>query len=441
MSASVERYLSIGLLLVTMLVAWGASTWVVNREVAATLADNSWYIRMAAGDYAVPKPFNTRIVVPWLAGRISTLLELRVDQAFLTVQLAAFLVLHLFAALAMRRLFQLNLLTSVWVTGICLTTQGFLWLVGALYYPDLLFLAWTAVAIWAWLGSRWWLVTLSLFLALITRDSSALPLLVMILVGAFIQRQKIGMLATVLALVGQQVFFKLIFSPGLGNVHGLSELFYLPLKLVSNSSRAYFGLRMWSNTLGENPITAPYNPIPPVIMELPSWLHVGGIHAVGFYPWSFQSIVTTFAQMTVTYGLPLVLALVLAGRLLRKTGRVTLVDKLGLPSVLILVYGLLMLALGPATGTDLPRLIMAAWPCTILIGAGWLVKTQTGSLSRVFLMLTFSSLLGWLLHFAWRQGPDLLLLEPSPLTGCLYLLGFAIVVRWGSSQWRSPVSK
>lgn len=421
-----------------LLVLW-LSSLVVARENAASLSDNVWYIKMSQGDYAVPKPFNTRIVVPWLAGTMSSFTGIGIQAAFLVVQSLAFMTLHLFAALTMRRLFGLGILLSATATGICLCTQGFVWLVGALYYPDLMFLAWTAMAIWAFLTERWWLVALALFLALITRDSSALPLALVVFVGSFLQRRKAGMLAPVLAIAGQQIFFKLVYAPGVGNVHGLGEVLYLPLKLVVNSSRSYLGLRMWSNTLGDNAITGPSNPAPPTTWSLPEWLHVGGIREVGVYPWSFSTIVDTYVQMGVSFGLPLVVALVLARKLVSKSTRASTVASLRLPGCLLLAYGLLMLLLGPATGTDVPRLIMAAWPCMVIIGAGWLTKTQMERPLVACLLLLLSSVTGWIFHFAWRHGPDLLWLHPLPLAGCVYLGAFAAVVWLAGSRWRAVI--
>jgi hypothetical protein len=423
-------------LLAVTAVTWVLSAFVVDREMAARLSDNSWYIQMAGGDYSVPKPFNTRIVLPWLAGHLSGVSGWSLGGAFLCLQHLALLLLHAFAALSMRRLFGIGLLRSTWVTGLCILTQGFAWLVGATYYPDLLFLAWTSICIWAWLGSRWWLVALSLFLALITRDSSALPLALVIVIGAWKSKEKLGMAAPAVAVICQQLFFKFIYVTGATNVHGLGELLYLPLKLVMNASRSYFGLRLWSNTLSENPITAPSNPMPETTWDLPAWLHLGGIRRVGFYPWSFNLIVETFVQMLATFGLPLAVACVLARRFMHKEQREALLAATGFPGMLILLYGLLMLLLGPATGTDLPRLIMAAWPCAVLLGAGAMAATLQPV--RVAVLLSLSAGIGWVLHFAWRENANALLLKPHALLGLLLLAVFALLAC--SRLAKEPVS-
>lgn len=404
---------------------WWLSETMVDRDRAAGLSDNEFYIRMAQGDYSVPKPFNTRIVAPWLAGHLSTAAGLSIANAFLILEVCAFTILHFFALLSIRRLFPVGLISSVTATSFCFIAPGFAWLVGALYYPDLLFLAWTAVCIWAWLTKRWWLVTLSLFLALITRDSSALPLGAVIMLSSLIERRKGGIIAVIAAVILQKLFFKLVYAPGIGNVHGLTELPYLLLKLVSNSSRAYLGLTLWTNTLYENEITRASNPIPPTVFELPAFLHMGGIHQVGIYPWSLKTILVTFLQMAVIFGLPLLVALALCRRLVRKASRLEMTRQLGLPAVMVLIYGVLMLFLGPATGTDLPRLIMAAWPAVVLVGAGWLLSSGLDSRVAVIL-ISLSTLFSWISYLVWRMAAGILMVDPSATTALISLIIFGV---------------
>lgn len=439
-STSFEKVVVLAMLIGSALAIWGLGSLVVDKKRAPELADNQWYIQMAKGDYSVPKPFNSRIVAPWLAGKISASLGISLAGGFLAVQLTAFAILHGFALLSLRQLFDLPPALAATATSLCFLTHAFAWLVGALYYPDLLFLAWTAIAIWAWITSRWWLVAAALFLALITRDSSALPLGLMIAVGAWISRQKTGVLAVAAAVVGQQMFFRFLFTPGPGNVHGLGEIPYLLLKLVSNSSRAYLGLQLWTNTLGESAITRASNPAPPWIWDLPPFLQQGSIRQVGVYPWSFLSIVVTFLQMAVTFGLPLLAAGFLAVRLSRKGERAAAVTAISLPGALVLIYGLLMLALGPATGTDLPRLIMAAWPACVLVGAGWFLKTHPRP-AAALLLLAASTLVGWLVHFQWRMAPGLLILQPPVWAGCAYLVLFALAGWIAFKRWPAPHSR
>ena len=415
------------IVLATLLGAWWLGGLVVDKSHAVTLSDNLWYFKMASGDYSVPKPFNTRIVLPWLAGRVSKFTGCELMIAFSVLQHAAFAMLHVFSALSIHRLFSLRLATCFGIAAVCLLSPGFSWLLGATYYPDLLFIAWTSLTIWAWLRGHAWLVALSLFLALITRDSSALPLALVIMIHAWMKKSRALVLAPVSAVLLQQAFFKWVYATAATNVHNLSEVLYLPLKLVMNSSRSYLGLRLWSNTLGDNPITAPSNPMPEWTWSLPEWLRVGGIHTIGIYPWSGDFIVETFVQMAVTFGLPLMISFWFARKMWNERHQPQAAGSMRIEKVLILLYGLMMLFLAPATGTDVPRLLMSAWSAPCLVGVGWLAcKLPSRALASALLL---SSMGSWLLFLAWRESSMALRLIPGMLPGALFLLVVAVLGR------------
>lgn len=392
----------------------------VDRSRAVTLSDNQWYFKMASGDYSVPKPFNTRIVLPWLAGCLTRLTGYELMISFSVLQHAAFAMLHVFSALCIHRLFSLRLVTSFGIAAICLLTPGFSWLLGATYYPDLLFIAWTSLTIWAWLRGHAWLVALSLFLALITRDSSALPLALVIMLHAWMKKSRALVLAPVSAVLMQQAFFKWVYATAATNVHNLSEVLYLPLKLVMNSSRSYLGLRLWSNTLGDNPITAPSNPMPEWTWSLPEWLRVGGIHTIGIYPWSGDFIVETFVQMAVTFGLPLLLSFGMARKMWSERHQPQPADSMRIEKALILLYGLMMLFLAPATGTDVPRLLMSAWSAPFLVAVGWHASTMR--MGACWVSLLVSSVVCWSMFVLWREGSNALRLVPGVYAGVPFLI-------------------
>jgi hypothetical protein len=169
----------------------------------------------------------------------------------------------------------------------------------------------------------------------------------------------------------------------LPNVHGMSELAYLILKVPYNGARNLLGITFWTNTNeGCDPVT---------VVGLPALSILGNLHAMGLCPWSWDPPLHTALVLLTWFGVAPTLLLV---ALLRRLSW-PVIAQVAIP------YGIAAIALAPLVGASIPRVAGYGWP------AFWVAVPLILSPPRRLVLL----------HLAVAWSPWLLPATPVLLVG------------------------
>jgi hypothetical protein len=136
----------------------------------------------------------------------------------------------------------------------------------------------------------------------------------------------------------------------LDNAHQLNDTLYMIGKIPFNLARNIFGIAPWTNTL---PVGTPLH-----VWNVPHWLHLGGIHQVGWSGFDARYLVYYPNTLLTSFGLGscIVLVLLLCEPLRELLPR----DE---PYLCIAaIYGGTAFVLAPMMGTAMPRLMDYGWP-------------------------------------------------------------------------------
>jgi hypothetical protein len=327
--------------------------------------DSQHYIAIASGHIAeVHKPFTMRLLHPAVAGLLSRTTGVEVETAFFLTNVVSLAVL---AGVGLTLV--LGQIRSLGLAAAIVLCPMILFRFRETYMPDCFHAAIAAVFFLLLVRKAWWYAMPLLFFMQVTRESTVLLSVFVVLVAAYHRNWKIAGSAILFTLLGIGVVGRYA-GEGQGNVHGASSLVYFVGKVPLNVLPNVFGVRIWTNTHAKNdPATFPDEPL--VKWDLPAWLPSGDMHQVGIYRFEPTTPLSNLRVLLTFFGVmpSLVLLVVVWKRwhLLRDDG-------LSQVAQLALVYGLASYFLSPALGTAFGRYVFYAWPMAWIAAPEMLVR-------------------------------------------------------------------
>jgi hypothetical protein len=208
-----------------------------------------------------------------------------------------------------------------------------------------------------------------LFFMQVTRESTVLLSVFVVLAAAYHRNWKMAGSAVLFTLLGIGVVGHYA-GEGQGNVHGASSLVYFVGKVPLNVLPNVFGVRIWTNTHAKNdPATFPDEPL--VTWDLPAWLPSGSMHQVGIYRFEPTTPLANLRVLLTFFGVMPSLVILMV---LRNRWRLLRDDGLSQVAQLALVYGLASYFLSPALGTAFGRYVFYAWPMAWVAAPELLVR-------------------------------------------------------------------
>jgi hypothetical protein len=366
--------------------------------------DSQSYLAMANGQYSeVHSPFSKRALYPFLARAVAAGLGVRLEIAFLGLNLLAFTALAYCLARCL-------LLAGCDGRLACLflLTPFPLALLELAYMPDLVYMALTALCFLLLFSERLIWALLVLFIAFVTRESTLLLCLVCAGVGLF-RRKRTLVVGSLIVLVAGTLATNYFARLGQPNVHHLPESLYLALKVPYNFILNFLGVHVSSNVIPGQP--------PLFTWQLPAFLHLGLDREIGV-DWDWTRPVATLVVLLALFGTgPL-----FVWKYFRR-------NRLSAPAPLAIqvtaIYGLICYVLGPSLGNLIDRLVGYGWPL-FWIALPWLVREAGLRLrQRDWYMLGVCYLFcAWwpsLIGFAPDKAP-----LPNPLPNALLLIPYLV---------------
>ncbi|KAF0135193.1 MAG: hypothetical protein FD145_19 [Candidatus Saganbacteria bacterium] len=377
--------------------------------------DSHWYINMAEGNYQeTAKPFSYRVLYPFLAQKL-TLLTHDVRSSFIVLALVSIFLL-LFAVILL--LMSKTTLPKILIISLFFTPY-IMSLLKEYYLPDLCHAAiiscffLTTIIFNRWYGILW---LLPLFL---TRESTILLSLTIILITFYNRENKLAMAAliTTFIAIAISIYISSV-APSMPNLHRVNDLLYLFGKIPFNFLRNVLGVYTWFN------VNDYHHPI--VILKMPKYIHLGAIKTIVFGCLNFDRPLRTLITLLTYFGtLPIILLSIVKFR------RKYLNNDIWLP--VAVVYGLLTFCLGPSLGSSVERLVGFGWPA-FLIATPILLAKYCQDKYLLIGLFSLSFLTSWLPFLGnW--------IFVNPLFGQLFVIVFAALLHYYTyrmlNNWRN----
>lgn len=307
---------------------------------AWAIPDGNAYVAIARGDMAqVMQPFASRQLGAMLAAATARLLHSTVEQAFfLQATVSVAFTLAIIAAIAVKTQSPRWLLLAMAIVPF--------WSPQIQYFvlPDALYSAELAVLMVLLLLDRLGAAALMMFPLMLTRESTSLTLVCLLIAAWKPMRWRDRIVAVASAALGSWAVSRLAVG-SLSNQEHLPQSIYMLMKVPWNLLRNVLGLQPWSNVNTE-------------LCTVPRWslpLHLGSIHAVGICGVSFSPLYTWMTAVVYNFGLLPVLLGYLWWQRRPRSSRCVLLR-------FALLYGTISFVLTPMLGTWMIHLSSYAWP-------------------------------------------------------------------------------
>jgi hypothetical protein len=263
-----------------------------------------------------------------------------------------------------------------------------LFLFSSYYFPDLFYAFLLSLFIMCILSDRYYQSLPFLFFLLLTRENTIILSLSVVAISLW-KSQRTFALATIMVTVLGLIITYLAALHGGPNVHNLNPFVYMVLKIPANFFYNVMGLRLWTDTLAANPITAQsFSQAPLVSFMLPTWLQAGGIQKIGIYPFSIEPPIYTLATLLTIFGItPSLLYEDLKSHRHK-------INNFGL--LILLVYGIFSFIMGTSSGADTYRLISYGWPAFIIATPILIYRHYSLDQRSIYFLFIFQSLVCWM---------------------------------------------
>ena len=420
------------------------------------------YVAIANGDYSgLYSYYAGRVLHPLVARLVASITRTAIDaRVFIRVSITS--LLGFFCCLGIYYATETGLSGALWL--LLLVTPTLLDSYRNYYWHDLFYAALCAL-FFLLLRARGWMALPILFLLYLTRESTLL-LVVALVIGAALRRDwKFGLASALVGVAGMQVDSALV-ARALPNHHGISTTLLDLLKVPYNFAFNVCGLEFWTNT------NAATTDPPSWVTNVPAWLHLGNIREVGYSGFSWTRPAGTLLVLATAFGLlPIVIAHAIARgprdsiqpsqvswrgedtipgqqkkQEWRKLHALTNFQQLRIfwgrlpldkPEVAAaFVYGALIFILTPLIGTTPSRYVLYAWPLFWLVGVDFLRVAISSTRKRVHFVL-LSLCAAWIPAFVRLfTGPtigdsqSLSTTTKAGLVGSLALVGLTYVFGW-----------
>jgi hypothetical protein len=384
-------------------------------------ADSFHYRSMADGKPAI-KPFAFRVLEPAMTRVFANVTGRPTADGFLIVGLLSGWVLLYFV---LRPMFERR--QNVWLAPALILLPFWLRNLTNYFLPDLMHAALCAVYFGLLRAKQWGMAAAMLPVMFLARESTSLIAVIAVPLLWWLVGRRVGLLQLIGALVGMTAS-KFAARHALANQHNIEDTLYMIGKIVWNGSRNVFGMTLWTNTLPVFPPTRIWNVQP--------WLHLGGIHQVGYSEFSWVYPILTSMFLLTSFGLGSLLAICLVWR--RPLHELLPREE---PYLCIAaIYGAAAFLMSPMLGASLPRLFDYGWPLFLVY-----LPTMIPRVWRNWPVWTVSLLLGLHLITAWTETirltffPFNFVIEFALLLGC-NLTALLLLWRTGALERTQPLS-
>jgi hypothetical protein len=350
-----QRPLSVILLAVSC----AALITVIHWSRLTTLSwEGTYYYALAQkGPQQIEKPYAGRILHPLLARLISDVTNLDLDKSFYLLGLLSLLTLSIAVTWILNQLIHVPLLIVPLLLSPALGP-----FISSFYHHDLFYAALLALLFLTLWQEKAWLLSSGLLLTLFLTRESTLLLSVCIIGVAWHKAKRKIMIPVIAASLLGLALISYVTRSSPANVHHMNNFVYLVLKIPFNFFQNVFGVKIWLNTFvkAEPPL---------FIVELPKWLPLGSVSAVGLCPWLPIFPLTTLFLLLTSFGI---------GPLLLRRGlwkfRRLIPRQISPLLLLLLAYGLVSFLITPVLGSSLARYIGYGWPAFWLAVPALVVK-------------------------------------------------------------------
>lgn len=403
------------------LVLSGALALAFRPSVYPPYDEGRTYVDMAHGDYShVYSYYSGRVLHPLAAGVLARVSHMRIDAA-LFIRLSMISLVGLFFLVAIEYALDYRFAGALWL--FVLVTATVVDAYRNYYWHDLFYAALCALFFLALRASPW-LALPVMFLLYMTRESTVVLVVALVMVAAFRRRWGLCFAAAVVGFLAMRLDAALV-ARSLPNNEGVSMPLLDFLRIPYNFMRNICGVELWVNTIAATAL-------PPIrTMAVPSWLHIGHIREVGYSGFYWEGPARTVLTFLTSFGiLPL-----LAVRGVCRSGWSVLRERLDI--VTALVYGGLSFALAPLVGGQPERYILYAWPAFWLFGVGALNDAFRSPQKRIEI-LTLSLFVAWIPAMVRLvtgppvRGPESI----SNVTSWEMVVSLALAVAAYAGAWR-----
>ncbi len=309
------------------------------------LPDVAFYLKIAQGDTAqVLQPFASRQLGPLVSRAIAFLLPISVDSAFLVEGVASLLVLVGIVGILLLRA---GAGKPMFIAVGGLATWAALF--NGLALPDLWFAALLSIFLLLLHQKHSLAAALMLFPLFLSRESTILVLLCL-LVSGWRRMRSMDYAAAIIASVAGMLTAKALTAGAMSNGEQMSPLLYLAGKVPWNLAKNVLGLPLWSS-LNSGNCAAPEWQLP---------LHIARFSNVGVCGYEPSLPAWTLRLALSCFGLLPLLAIYLARKTLLSFWSGDLLLRF------CLLYGALSFLIAPGLGSSVPRLFNYAWPLFIV---------------------------------------------------------------------------
>src|SRR3989344_443532 len=323
--------------------------WVLSPMVPVYGSDIKWYVAMAEGRFSeVIQPFSGRFLQPFITGQISSYLELNLNQSFSIISIISLISFFIASAIFFKKISQ----SPFFFIPIFLLPY-FAGLFQATFLPDSFYLFLIALFFLFLIYRMETASLLILFLLFLTRESTILLGLTLLIVS-FLRSQRILAIATFMVIALSVFTTYQISELGLPNVHNLSNLSYLILKMPYNFFNNTFGIKLWVNTLPNlcEPIS---------VLNIPQYIPIDPINKIGFCRFDISAPIYTALVLSTTFGvMPLILFYLLFSQFK------LILRKFPLWLIVALIYGLASYFMSIFVTGAVQRSIGYGWPAFLL---------------------------------------------------------------------------
>jgi hypothetical protein len=350
-----------------------------------TQDDNKWYIELAKGNYGnVHKPFSTRILYPFIVGKFSTIFGVSLINSFFVMNVWAMVVF----VLTIICILNFSTLYSI-IAFPLLFSPLLLFMFSHYILPELFFAALLSLFFVCTITNKYYYALVLLFLLCLTRENAVILSLCIVAISLW-KSQKIFALGTIVVTLFGVIVTYLFALQGGPNVHNLNPIIYMMLKIPVNFLSNVMGLRLWTDTLASNPITAgSFSAHPWFSVMVPKWLQLGGIHEIGILPFSIEPPVFMAETLLTIFGvIPSLLFLHIRGHW---NEMATYSHSL----LIILAYGMLSVIIGTSSGADVFRLISCGWPAFVIAAPILICNHYSFSIKATILLFGYQLIACW----------------------------------------------
>jgi len=366
---------------ILLAVSCAALITVIHWSRLTTLSwEGTYYYALAQkGPQQVERPYAGRFLHPLLARWISDVTGLDLDKSFTILGLVSLLILSIAVTWILSRWAQ-----APWLVVPLLLTPASGQFISSFYHHDLFYAALLALLFLTLWRDQTWLLSFGILLALfLTRESTLLLSLCIIGVAWFKNRRKIIIPVAAASLLGLALASYVTRSSP-ANVHHMNNIVYLVLKIPFNFLQNVFGTKVWLNTFvkAEPPLFT---------IELPKWLPLGSVSAVGLCPWLPIFPLTTLFLFLTSFGIA---SLLMRDSLSKFRRRIS--TEIPPWLLLLIIYGLFSFFLTPLLGSSLSRYIGYGWPAFWLAAPVLAAKYYILPKNAVLRLILLHILVSWI---------------------------------------------